>query len=72
MVQHLKRDFMICCGGIYDADLVQGKIILTCLQCGLRWRKGADGTFESLPQPDVSLKRSTIVGHDLDRKTLQN
>lgn len=72
MIQQLKRDFMICCGGIYDADLVQGTIVLTCLQCGQRWMKGADGTFESMPHSEALSTRREIVGHDLDRKTLQN
>jgi hypothetical protein len=66
MIQQLKRDFLICCGGIYDADLVDGKIILRCVRCDQRWQRRANGTFESVPMTKKVLNESVIMGHDFD------
>lgn len=49
-MQLLKRDFAICCGSLYDADLIGGEIVLSCITCGSRWERQADGSFARMGQ----------------------
>lgn len=63
MMQQLKRDFLICCGGLYDADLVDGKIILRCVRCDQQWQRRTDGTFELLPITQKITYPRVIMGH---------
>ncbi len=72
MIQHLKRDFMICCGGLYDADLVDGKIILRCVRCDQRWQRRADGTFELAPMTNNIPYPKITMDHHFDRSAQIN
>ncbi len=38
----------LCCPGLFDADLVEGQIVLVCTKCGRSWRRDHDGVFVSL------------------------
>lgn len=71
MFQQLKRDFSICCGGLYDADLVGGEIILRCVRCGEFWQRQADGTFRSVATPKIKRNGKGIIGNHCGTKTVK-
>lgn len=35
----------ICCNGLFEAELVEGRVVLECLSCGSLWFRQADGTL---------------------------
>lgn len=72
MIQQLKRDLLICCGGLYDADLVDGKIILRCIRCGAFWQRQPDGTFRSVAIRKKNHNGMHIMGHHCDSETQRN
>lgn len=72
MIQQLKRDFLICCGGLYDADLVDGKIILRCVRCNQSWQRRADGTFTSVEIAPKNPNGRVIMGHRCNSNTQTN
>ena len=37
--------YRLCCGGLLEAEIVQGAVILRCLSCGTVWRRLADDTL---------------------------
>jgi len=72
MFQQLKRDFSICCGGLYDADLVDGKVILRCVRCGELWQRQTDGTFQSVAIPKPKRNGRGIMGNHSGTKTVKS
>lgn len=37
--------YRLCCGGLLEADVVDGRVVLRCLKCGTLWFRQADGTL---------------------------
>ncbi len=37
--------YRLCCGGLLEAEIGNGPVVLRCLTCGQRWERGPDGTL---------------------------
>lgn len=35
--------YRLCCGGLLEAELVNGRVLLNCLTCGTIWQRQNDG-----------------------------
>ena len=49
--------YRLCCGSLLEAELVNGRIVLRCLACGIVWQRCPDGALSPVPEKDVDAHR---------------